>query len=288
MKLFSIKEVERLSGISAQTIRIWEYRYTALHPQRTSTNIRLYSIEDLQRLFHISLLVCSGCRISSLSSLSLADLAKKSQALDTDSVRMQMAIHQLIIYKYRSDVESLEATLDSCVHCWGIDVTIRKIIVPFLQVTELLSYNDKSCETHFAITAIRSKIIFGIETVETSQFDHRTALLFLQEGEHYDLVLLYIAYLLKHCGIRVLYLGTNVPCKYVKQIIIEKQPQRIYTYLTDPGKCKLQDLIEFVQENLPDTEMSIIIPGSPASSNCSLPLITIEELATSLTGAAGI
>ena len=39
MTLYSIKDLEHLSGIKAHTIRIWEKRYRLLDPDRTDTNI---------------------------------------------------------------------------------------------------------------------------------------------------------------------------------------------------------------------------------------------------------
>jgi len=40
MGAYSIRDLERLSGIKAHTIRIWEKRYGLVEPQRTTTNIR--------------------------------------------------------------------------------------------------------------------------------------------------------------------------------------------------------------------------------------------------------
>ena len=48
--VFSIKDLENLSGIKAHTIRIWEKRYNVLEPMRSETNIRLYDIKNLQKL----------------------------------------------------------------------------------------------------------------------------------------------------------------------------------------------------------------------------------------------
>ena len=57
---FSIKDLENLSGIKAHTIRIWEKRYNLLEPMRTDTNIRLYNIENLQKLLNVVLLTDFG------------------------------------------------------------------------------------------------------------------------------------------------------------------------------------------------------------------------------------
>ena len=38
--IFSIKDLENISGIKAHTIRIWEKRYNVFAPLRTESNIR--------------------------------------------------------------------------------------------------------------------------------------------------------------------------------------------------------------------------------------------------------
>ena len=54
--VFTIKDLENISGIKAHTIRIWEKRYNLLKPNRTDTNIRYYSSESLLKLMNVSLL----------------------------------------------------------------------------------------------------------------------------------------------------------------------------------------------------------------------------------------
>ena len=53
---YSIKELERLSGIKAHTLRIWEKRYNLFEPHRTDTNIRYYSDSDLKKLLNVAIL----------------------------------------------------------------------------------------------------------------------------------------------------------------------------------------------------------------------------------------
>ena len=64
--VFSIKDLENLSGIKAHTIRIWEKRYDILQPMRTDTNIRLYDLASLQKLLNITLLHDYGYKISKI------------------------------------------------------------------------------------------------------------------------------------------------------------------------------------------------------------------------------
>src|SRR6478609_5375022 len=65
--IFSIKDLENLSGIKAHTIRIWEKRYNVLEPMRTDTNIRYYDQSGLQKLLNITLLHGHGYKISQIA-----------------------------------------------------------------------------------------------------------------------------------------------------------------------------------------------------------------------------
>ena len=65
--VFSIKDLENLTGIKAHTIRIWEKRYNVLEPMRTETNIRLYNLASLQKILNVTLLHNQGYKISKIS-----------------------------------------------------------------------------------------------------------------------------------------------------------------------------------------------------------------------------
>ncbi len=78
--IFSIKDLENISGIKAHTIRIWEKRYNVLVPMRTDTNIRYYDLANLQKLLNISLLHNHGYKISRISKFSdeiIPDIVRK-------------------------------------------------------------------------------------------------------------------------------------------------------------------------------------------------------------------
>jgi hypothetical protein len=61
--VFSIKDLENLSGIKAHTIRIWEKRYNAAaHAHRHQYQI--YDLASLQKLLNITLLHDYGYKIS--------------------------------------------------------------------------------------------------------------------------------------------------------------------------------------------------------------------------------
>ena len=76
MSQYQIADLEKLTGIKAHTIRIWEKRYNVLEPMRSDTNIRSYDIKNLQKLLNIVLLHNYGYKISKISQLTQTELNK--------------------------------------------------------------------------------------------------------------------------------------------------------------------------------------------------------------------
>ena len=78
MNAFTIKDLENLSGIKAHTIRIWEQRYNFLKPQRTDTNIRYYSSDELKTVLNIALLNKYGFKISHIDRMQPEEIKAKA------------------------------------------------------------------------------------------------------------------------------------------------------------------------------------------------------------------
>ncbi|MFT5468433.1 MAG: DNA-binding transcriptional MerR regulator [Verrucomicrobiales bacterium] len=71
---FQINTVARLSGVSQHTIRAWEKRYRVVTPERTDTQRRIYSREDVHRLTLLKSLVDNGHTIGSLAAFDTGKL----------------------------------------------------------------------------------------------------------------------------------------------------------------------------------------------------------------------
>lgn len=161
------------------------------------------------------------------------------------------------MHMYASNTDELEAVLDESMMAWGIDATIEKVIISFLERTETLSYRDTSIEAHFAVTAIRRKLILGIEHAKPVAADAKTALLFLPKGEHFDLILLYMCYVLKNKGVKVFYLGTNISLENLKLVYKDKLPDSLYCYMANKSSFPLSDYTAFANATTSLTNMYI-------------------------------
>ena len=67
---YSIEQVSKISGINKITLRSWESRYNFLVPDRTSTNIRCYSQDDLVCALNTKVLLSEKIKISIIAAKS--------------------------------------------------------------------------------------------------------------------------------------------------------------------------------------------------------------------------
>jgi MerR family transcriptional regulator, light-induced transcriptional regulator len=232
--VFTIKDLENLSGIKAHTIRIWEQRYNFLKPGRTTTNIRYYHSHELKTVLDISLLNKYGYRISQLNRMSGEELRDKIASLTDRDARQQRLVNDLISEMIDFDIETFERLLDAYILENGIDKTINRIIFPFLERIGMLwvTGHINPAQEHLVSHVIRQKLIVGIERCPASPVSDKTILLFLPEGEHHELGLLYVYYLLRNRGVRVLYLGADLPLKDLESVCAYCRPDFLYSHLT--------------------------------------------------------
>ena len=265
MNDFTIRDLENLSGIKAHTIRIWEHRYSFLKPRRTDTNIRYYSNEELKTLLNIALLNKYGYKISHIDKMSPEELGKKVLELTHPDAAQERLIHDLVRSMIDMDMEVFESALDNFIFSRGIDKTIVEIIFPFLERVGLLWMTNHihPGQEHLVSNIIRQKILVGIESVLPVTKAKKLVLLFLPEGEHHELGLMYTYYLLKVRGARLLYLGADVPFEDLVMVAKLKEPDYIYTHLTSkPRNFNLEKYLAMYSVRLPG--IPLIVSGRQA------------------------
>ncbi len=235
---YSIKDLERLSGVKAHTIRIWEKRYQLLEPDRTNTNIRYYNDQHLKRLLDVSLLQKKGLKISKISRLNEHEIKKEVEDFYSISLDMSGAyeaqIHELIKAMVGMDEPMFEKIFSNSVLKRGLEATMLSIVFPFLSRVGMLWNTGKihPGQEHFVSNLIKQKLYSAIDGIALSQSERPLCILYLIENELHELSLLFAAYLLKSKGKDVLYLGQSVPFESLKTVIEERQPSALYTVFT--------------------------------------------------------
>ena len=234
MNAFTIRDLENLSGIKAHTIRIWEQRYTFLKPHRTTTNIRYYSNDELKTVLNIALLNKYGFKISHIEKMQATEIRDKILSLGDAHAIQERIVNDLVQEMVDMEFERFEKIIANYIIAKGIERTVIQIIFPFLEKIGILwlTGHVSPAQEHLVTNIIRQKLIVGIEsTISPVRLD-KTCLLFLPEGEHHELGLLFMYYLLKSRGARIIYLGANVPVKDAQYVIKSKKPDMVFVHLT--------------------------------------------------------
>lgn len=262
MHSFTIKDLEKLSGIKAHTIRIWEQRYSFLKPARTGTNIRYYSNEELKTILNVALLNKYGFKISHIDKMKDAEMKEKILLLSQQEAQQERIVNSLIQYMVDLDMENFEKLLDSFIATRGIEKTILQIIFPYLNKIGILWLTNhiNPAQEHLVSNIIRQKLIVGIQHVESRVHSQKSVLLFLPEGEYHELGLLFVNYLLKSKGVSTYYLGCCISNDDVEFVATLKKPDYLYTHLTTCGtKFNLDKFITAISKKI--TTIPIVISG---------------------------
>ena len=267
MSTYTIKDLEKISGIKAHTIRIWEQRYQFLQPQRTETNIRTYSSDELKTILNVSLLNKYGFKISHIDKMSAEQMEEKILNLNQIDAQKERVVNALIKEMVSLNMANFERQLDTYIGQKGIDKTILEIIFPFMERVGILWVTNhiNPAQEHLATNVIRQKIILGIEKLPPILQYSKRIVLFMPEGEYHEIGLLYVQYLLKQRGFYVDYLGANVPMVDLRYLSEFHKVDYLYCHLTSPAKnFKIQKFFDQLAEVSKQTP--IIISGQLAQA----------------------
>lgn len=232
---YTIKELESLSGIKAHTIRIWEQRYRFLKPSRTQTNIRMYNNEELKVLLTVALLNKYGYKISRIDEMPPEQRASTALELPQPHAYNENMVNGMIGCMIDLDSTGFEELLNNYLARFSMEELISGIIFPFLERVGILWQTSRimPVQEHIVSNIIRQKLVSAIDRQPfTTGTTGPLYLLFLPEDEHHELGLLYVYYMLRKGGNRVIYLGANVPLKDMEYIIGLKNPDMLYVHLT--------------------------------------------------------
>lgn len=256
--IYSIKDLEKLSGIKAHTIRIWEQRYGIIVPKRTHTNIRYYEDNDLKLVLNIALLNRNGIKISKIAEMSPEEIAEKVGAISEINFEYGTQLDALTISMIEMDEYKFDRIVGTNIQQIGFERTMLEIIYPFLDKLSLLWLTGSihPVQENFISYLIRQKIIAAIDKEPLLADSHQKFIIYLPEGERQELSLLFMQYLLKSRRNRVVYLGQEISISDLKDAYDIHKPDFIFTMITETfAKEPVQQYIDRLSETFPDSHL---------------------------------
>jgi MerR family transcriptional regulator, light-induced transcriptional regulator len=258
MGKYSIKDLEKISGIKAHTIRMWERRYKLIEPQRTDTNIRYYSDCDLKRLLNISILNHNGIKISHIAGFSDAEIKNRVLDLSIDGRSSNVQIENLMVAMLELDETKFLNALSGAIIKFGFETSVEIILFPFLERIGVLwqAGTINPAQEHFMSNLIRQKLYVAIDNeMQSPVHNGPRIVLFLAEHEQHEIPLLFFNLIARKEGLEVIYLGSGVPMSDL-QLIHRLRPADLFmtSFISAIDKETLEKLL---------IQYSELFPGVP-------------------------
>lgn len=261
MGTYSIKDLEKLSGIKAHTLRVWEQRYDIIAPKRTPTNIRYYDDEDLRLLLNISFLNRNGHKISKIAKMSGGEIEKTVRRIADSNLESPNQVNALVIAMVHLDEERFEKIISTNTLQFGFENTMLNIVYPFLLQIGILwqTGSINPAHEHFISNLIRQKLIVAIDgQVNITHPEAKKYALFLPEGELHELTLLFASYILKSRHNQVIYLGQSLPLKDLSMIVELYKPDYVLTLVTSyPSKDQIPAYLADLKQRCGDSQLLV-------------------------------
>lgn len=270
MAVYSIKELAILSGIKAHTIRIWEKRYNMFSPDRTDTNIRRYSDNDLKLALNTSLLINMGYKISRIAKMS-EDEISNIVSRGNKYTSPPPVPESLFIAAMNLDKDAFLKKISETVEQKGLEWTFENLIVPYQKRIGLLwlAGTITPAQEHFSSNLLRE---FLIKTSLNSSIESKKSskiLFFLPEGEMHELGLLYFNSIAHLDGYQTIYLGQNVPVNDIIDLSKKHKVDYIFTSFTlSVPEENIEELFNALIDSL--KSIKIFVTGNLVEQNPTL------------------
>ena len=263
---FSIKNLEHLSGIKAHTIRIWEKRYNLFEPERTDTNIRLYNLENLQKLLNVTLLNNNGYKISKIASLSQQEINENVHKLTINKNADDWSIGLFKLAMINFDQRLFTKTFNDLLEQFSFSEIFKNVFVPLMNELGVLWQTNSISPSHehFITSLVKQKIHAMCENLQqnSTRRTDRRFVLFLPDNEIHELGLLYLQYEVLNNGFQCVFLGQSVPIESLSNLIDIGEPITFISYFTiEPAQDKIESYLNTfnseIIENI-DSELWIL------------------------------
>ncbi len=268
----AIKAVARRTGLSAHVIRIWEKRYGAVEPERTETNRRLYSDEQIERLVLLRDITQAGHSIGNVAKLPTAKLRKLAAESPGETGRPAQLINGVIatpsyldecIAAVKSlDSRALEKVLERAVTVLGSQGLLQHVVAPLAQNLGELWRDGIITAAHEHLASVVLRVFLGQAAKPFAGTENGPVLMVATPaGQLHELGALLVAAAAANMGWHVIYLGASLPAPEIAGAAKVSNARAVALSLVYPeDDSRLEGELKRLRQFLP-AEVSLIAGG---------------------------
>lgn len=264
--------VSKRTGLSPHVIRVWEKRYQAVSPDRTSGGQRTYSDDDVSRLTLLRQLSESGHKISGIAQLPTPELEglweREQPSLGSVSSSPepedQLVAAMIRAVAVMNRVEFEELLRRSAVK-YGAHAALERIIAPLTErVGELWRDGTlNAAHEHFASVSIREFLWSSIRPYAASA-KAPGILVTTPTGQLHELGAIIVGAAAADVGWQVIYLGPSLPPAEIASAAAQNEVRAVALSIVYPeDDSELPGELETLRRYL-DPKIALIAGGRAA------------------------
>ncbi|MDA7617904.1 MAG: cobalamin B12-binding domain-containing protein [Verrucomicrobiota bacterium] len=282
--LHSINIAAKRSGLSAHVIRIWEKRYKGVVPMRSPSNRRLYSEQDIERLFVLKIATELGHRIANIAHLDITQLREliaadhqASEAMKTPDVppvveqssdwNPNVCVDNLFQCVKSLDMDQFDRFLSESALKLGHQGMLCHIVAPLMKlIGEAWQSGDLNiAQEHVASASLKTFIFASIKPFSLPVSAPRIVIA-TPTGQMHEIGSVIVTALAANLGWKTTFLGASVPSAEIAGAVRQNNSKAlalslVYPY-NDPDVVQaLKQLRGYLQLPFP-----ILVGGQAQSS----------------------
>lgn len=269
--LFEIGQVSAQTNLPPYLIRVWESRYSAVSPLRSSGNRRIFCTDDIKKLQLLSKAVESGHSISQIASLSQEELMRvvgihqSESQHDHDNESSNLSGAQPYFQKSlrlvaELDITGLQSMLDKAATNLTRPVLILDLIVPLYFRTKRLVQNDNLRLINLkALTSFLQAFMWDLLRTTVVSESAPKVVTGTLTGQRSEITALAMALIAMESGYKSIYLGSNLPANDLAAAVKSKAAQAVAIFVEDDKtKNVLGSELNILQDKLGDDFLILV------------------------------
>jgi len=274
-KNYTMKVVTQRTGLTQHTIRVWEKRYGAVNPERTSTNRRLYSDADVERLLLLHRATAQGHSIGRIAPLSDEELktlidehspppavtqpSSTSPHFTGEDPIVESSVQRCLDAIAAMDSNALTRELMDAEIAMGRNRLLVSVIDPIMnRVGEMWSEGTlRVADEHLATSVIRT----FLGTMHSNNRAPQGAPVLVATtpaGQWHEIGALLASLTAQSAGWNTLYMGPNLPAEEIAGAAIAHSASAVALSIIYPGDDSLLSTeLAKIQRALPDIPLLI-------------------------------
>ena len=211
-----MRVVSRLTGLSADTIRVWERRYGAVDPGRTDGNKRRYSGGHVRRLVLLRRATELGHSIGQVARLADEDLRRLIGETSPD-IGSQVSLYAALVEDYLEavssfDVRRAESILTRTAAILPPMTLTLEVIVPLMRRVGELWNSDQLRISHEHVISAQLRSLLGTLMRHTEPSPGAPRIIVATPPSHlHEFGAIIGAFMAASRGYEPIYLGTHMP-----------------------------------------------------------------------------